>query len=94
MIDERSPLETVQDAARIDAFVNDETVAAALGRMNGLCYEEFRTAKDDEARRMAQAKALVLEGFLTELRSVVVAGERVVADEAVKARRAPPIRES
>lgn len=63
-------------AARIDALLKDETVAEALRLMKESAYQSFLNAKDDDARRMAQAEAKVLDTFGAALRAVVDGGER------------------
>ena len=68
--------DTELHAARIREFLNDELVQTALQAMKDVNYRAFVDAKDDDARRMAQAKALVLGDFEAALQVVVDAGER------------------
>ena len=63
-------------ARRIDLLLNDEAVQTALSALKQQNSRLFLGAHDDAGRAMAQAQALVLEGFETTLRGVMDAGER------------------
>lgn len=80
--------ETLRHAERIGAFLADEIVVAALDAMKQVNYDAFLRAKDDESRRMAHAKAVVLDEFVAALQGVVDAGTRV-RHEAERRDRAP-----
>lgn len=78
----------ITDAARrIDQFLKDEAVQAAIAAMKKENYRLFLVADDAEARLMAQARALNLDQFETALRGLVDAGERETTEEERAARR-------
>lgn len=65
----------IDAARRVDAFLKDEAIATALGRLERRYYEEFKQADSAETRIRAWAKASVLDGFLLELQIVKDSGE-------------------
>ena len=67
--------DTIRRAQRVEQWLADEDVAWALAELEKANYELFRTARDDEGRRTAQARAHVLESFHATLRAIVDAGE-------------------
>ena len=68
-------------AQRIAQWLEDEAVQAALAGFRLANYDLFRTAQTDEERRMAQARAQVLDGFETALTAVVDAGQRETLEQ-------------
>lgn len=83
--------EVFDAARRIDLLLKDEAVQAALAAMKQAYYTEFLTAKDNEGRVMAQAKAQVLDTFGAALRAVLDAGERETTEQE-RRDRAPTAR--
>jgi hypothetical protein len=61
---------------RIAEFLKDEIVQTAMQVLKEQTYKAFLGATNDDERRLAQAKALVLDGFAVALQSVADAGER------------------
>ena len=78
-------------AQRIAQWLEDEVVSGALAEFRKANYELFRTAQTDEERRMAQARAQVLDGFETALKAVVDAGHRETLEQE-RADRPPATR--
>jgi len=78
-------------AQRVAQWLDDEVVAGALAEFRKANYELFRTAQTDEERRMAQARAQVLDGFETALKAVVDAGQRETLEQE-RRDRAPATR--
>lgn len=76
----------IQAAIRVDAFLKDDAIATALGRLERRYYEEFKQAKSSEDRVRSWAKANVLDDFLHELQIVKDTGER----EAIETSRPTP----
>ena len=77
--------------ARLDEFLKDEAVQQAFTLMKQQAYTDFVAAQDDEERRMAQAKAKVLDTLEAALRAVVDVGERA-RTERERRERAPDTR--
>lgn len=71
-----SPSETISRAARIQSFLSDDAITAALGKLERKYYEEFKQAATDADRLRAQSRAIVLADFLTEMQVILSAGER------------------
>ena len=61
---------------RIAQFIKDEAIQEALANMREANYGLFRIATTEEERRMAQARAVVLETFEQSMRVIIGAGER------------------
>lgn len=82
-------------ANRMQAFLDDEVVKTAFTAMEQVNYRAFVDAKDDEARRMAQAKAVVLADFRAALQVVLDAGERerIIAERSERSPDALPNKE-
>lgn len=83
----------IKAAQRIELFLADEAVQAALQAMKEQNYELFRAAKDEEGRRMAQAQAIAMEAFESMMRQTVDAGERARI-ELERHERAPTSRQA
>jgi len=81
----------IKAAQRIEQFLEDEAVQAALQVMREQNYALFKASKDDEGRRMAQAQAIAMEAFETLMRGTVDAGERA-RNELERHERAPTAR--
>lgn len=73
---------------RIELFLADEAVQAALKAMKEQNYRLFVTAPDEKGRAMAQAQALVLEQFETMMHATVDAGERETTEQERRDSRA------
>lgn len=80
----------IQAAMRVQAFIKDDAIAAAMGRLERKYYEEFKQSKSSEDRVRSWAKASVLDDFLNELQIVIDTGEREVLEAAKAASRATP----
>ena len=76
---------------RLELFLADEAVQTAFEVMKKEYYRAFVGAKTDDDRRMAQAKALVLDTFETALRATVDGAEREILEQE-KRDRAPATR--
>jgi hypothetical protein len=77
MSDEQASEQAVIDAGkRVEAFLADEAVRAALEAMREQNYALFLGAPDDAGRAQAQAQAVVLKGFEAMLRGTVEHGKR------------------
>ena len=67
--------DTIRRAQRVEQWLEDEDVSWALAELEKANYELFRVAKNDEERRIAQARAHAYESFRATLRALVDAGE-------------------
>jgi hypothetical protein len=74
----------VRDANRVREFLADDAISASLGRMERRYYEEFVGATSSEERIRAQAKAVVLRDFLSEMAVTLDRGEVAVLAAAKK----------
>ena len=83
--------DVLDTAQRIELFLKDDAVQAAISAMKEQNYKLFLGATTAEARAMAQAQAIVLEGFETMLRATVSAGERERLEQEQR-ERAPATR--
>lgn len=87
-----TPEKAIQDAMRVQNFMKDDAIVAALAMMKWRNYDEFENAKSSEDRMRAQAKAVVLREFADALQVVIDAGELEalkIAEAVKKAQRAP-----
>src|SRR3989304_4823200 len=75
---------------RIGPRIELKVVFGALAEFRKANYELFRTAQTDEERRMAQARAQVLDGFETALKAVVDAGHRETLEQERRDRAPAP----
>lgn len=71
-----SPSETIARAARVQGFLADDAITAALGKLERKYYEDFKKADTDASRLRAQSRAVVLADFLNEMQIILDAGER------------------
>jgi len=78
--------EQIEAGQRIAAFLEDEAVKRALQRLAAKYYDEFKAARTAEGRESAHSKAMVLDDFANEMRSVVDTGKRVKAEVQRRAR--------
>jgi len=68
--------DAIRKAQRMQAFLDDEDVQAAFADFEKENYKIFKTAKDDEERRMAQARAQALTIMHDWMLAVCSVGER------------------
>lgn len=82
--------ETIRRAAKMDEFLKDAIVDEQFKEVAVRYYQEFRVATSSELRVQAWAKANALEDVMTQLRTVIGAGEIAVltAAKAVASRPA------
>ena len=69
-------MDAVERGIRLKRLLEDEAVVWVLAELEKANYKRFLKSPDDEERRMAQARAQVLETFQDALRAIVDAGER------------------
>lgn len=63
--------EQIQRGQRLEAYAKDEAIKDAIGTLEKQYHVEFKRAKSEEERRIAQSKALVLDDFTNQLRGTV-----------------------
>jgi hypothetical protein len=66
--------QAIRDGERIEAFLADETVQAAMQRVKGQAYDAFIAAKSTDEMVAAKAKFDAAEAFETALRATVDRG--------------------
>jgi len=81
--------EITEAGQRIEAFLRDDAVQAALLAMKDYNYTLFVGAVDDRGRQMAQAQALVLAEFERSMRATVDAGQREIQEQEQRDRALP-----
>ena len=74
--------QAIQNAMRVQNFLKDDAVSAAIGRLERKYFEEFKKAESSEARVRAWSKATLLDDFLNELQIVIDTGELAVLELA------------
>lgn len=79
--------EQVRLSDRIESFLKDEGVKTAIGELEKRYFGEFKLAASDDARRLAQAKAVVLTDLALELRAVVDRGTTIKNNNVKKPNR-------
>lgn len=69
------PEKRQQDGHRLEQFLKDEVIAAALSRMERRFYEEFVASTTSEERVRSWAKANVLREWERELKAALDDGQ-------------------
>lgn len=64
----------IDAGARIEMFVKDPDVQAAIARLASENYAEFKAAATDDEIRMAHAKGVVLDSFVDALQGIIDEG--------------------
>lgn len=81
MVHEPTTEEQIRDGAAVEQILDHEIIKTALANLKTHNYELFRTAKSDEDRVVAQARAQVLESFVGTLAAVVSSGKRSATEQ-------------
>lgn len=81
MVDVSKEARAIDAGARIDAFLNDDIVKAAIGGLEKGYTDAWKTSTNAEAREQLHAKVSVLEDLQRALRAVVDNG-KIVKDRA------------
>lgn len=78
------------DGNRLEEFLADPAIQAALKRMEKECFQAFLAADDDAKRQNAWAKSAVMQDFLAELQGIK--GRKAAAESRIRSRDAADAR--
>lgn len=67
--------ELIDTGRRIEQFVKDPAVQAAIARMATQYFSDFKAAKTQDQMKIAHAQSSVLDDFINELQKDVDRGE-------------------
>lgn len=67
--------ELIDTGRRVEQFVKDPAVQAAVARMATQYYSDFKAAKTQDAMNIAHSKSSVLDEFLNEMQKDIDRGE-------------------
>ena len=87
MVTQPNEQELIDAGARIEAFVKDEAVQAAIAQMAAKNYTAFKEAKTPDELMKASAKAGVLDDFVHELQIVIDRGDAAKIQRRDRERR-------
>lgn len=71
---EQTEQEKIDAGARIEAFVKDPDVQAAIARLASQNYNDFKAAVSDDEIRQAHSQGVVLDNFVAALQGIVDEG--------------------
>jgi hypothetical protein len=83
-----TPEQRIRDAQRIEQFLKDEVISAALTRMERRFYEEFVASTTSEERVRSWAKANVMKEWEREMKAALEDG-KLATKELERASRKP-----
>lgn len=85
--------EEIRDAERVELFLTDPAIQAALKRVSDKAFEDFRNAKSDDELRAARALLTSGDRLVEILRGVQSRGKRAkIENERAAASKIPNMR--